>query len=307
MKKLIIIAMCFTLFFVIGCESTPEETVETTETTEVPEVTPTETVDNTLAEENETLMANIKAAREKAVAAGAEKYFGSELMVVDVASTEAHSVYEDGGDEEAFNKSATDILYQYMALEQGSMAAEAQRKIEDMGLSVYDKAGFEAGLESANAALALFNSGADGKALYEEAKKAADAYNAVLFEAFTTLAEEERAAFLEVKGQADEIKAGVAEKDNYNNAVVFFTQGDQNMITDNPETAYNNFSIAKTGMEEVFETVKEKRRLAQEAMDRARRRIEDADEVAEAADTQVPLADVEALSPINEEITEGAE
>ncbi len=304
MKKLIITAMCFALLVLAGCKTPPEEVPETPDVTEVK---PEDTTDNTIAEANDTLMQDIVKARQMAVAAGAEEYFSDELLVVDVASTEAHAVYEDGGDEEAFNETATNVLYQYRALEQASIAAKAGAKITEMGFESYDSDGFAAGNTASEAALRLFNSGASGKEVYDEAKKAADAYNTVLFTAFTSLADEKRVSFLDVKEMADEIKAGVADSQNYNGAVVFFTQGDQDLVSKNPESAYKNFSIAADSMTTVYETVAEKRRLAQEAMDRAKRRIEDAEDVATAADTQVPLADVESLDSISEETTQEAE
>ncbi len=302
MKKVIVAGMCFALLVLSGCKSTPEETVDPVE------VQPTEqTTEGSLADLNEALKADIAKAREMAIAAGAEDYFANELMVVDVASTEAHTVYEDGGDEQEFNDAANDILYQYRAIEQISLATKAKMRIDELGYEPYDPESYAEGLAASDSVNELFNTGADGKTLYDEAKKAADAYNLVLFTAFSELAEEEKAKFLAVKKQADEIKAGVADKDNYNSAVVFYTQGDADLRAGSPETALEHLTIATTSMTTVYETVAEKRRLAQEAMDRARRRIENADAVATEADTIVPLADVEALDAISEEETEGGE
>ncbi len=300
MKKLLITSVCVALLVLSGCKSTPEETVD-------PDgIQPAETFDS-LAEANEALKVDIEKAREMAVEAGAEQYFADELMVVDVASTEAHSVYDAGGDEQAFNDTATDILYQYRAIEQISLATKAQMRIDELGFEPYDPESYAEGMAAMASTDELFSSGADGMTLYNEAKKAADAYELVLFTAFSALADEEREKFLAVKKQADEIKAGVADAENYNNSVVFFTQGDGDLAADNPESALENFTIATTSMTTVFETVTEKRRLAQEAMDRARRRIEEAEEVATTADTIVPLSDVEALDEISEEETEGGE
>ncbi len=309
MKKIILAMMCLALLLFAGCKTPPEDTVETTdtiETTEVPVVTP-DVVEDSLDVANEKLIETIYAAREKAVAAGAEQYFAGELQVVDIAASEAQSVYEDGGDDKVFNETASNILYQYMALEQASLAAKAQERIAQLGYESYDAESYAEGNRASEAALAMFTSGADGKSIYDESKKAADAYNKVLYEAFSSMASEKRASFLAVKEQADEVKAGVADKQNYANAVVFFTQGDANLVSDEPEAAYENFSIATDSMTTVYETVAEKRRMAQEAIDRAKRRLEDADQVAAAADSQVPLADVEALETINEESTEGGE
>ncbi len=304
MKKLLLAGMFFALLVLSGCKSTPEEPIETPETTTETEVQPTETATDSLVDANAALKADIEKARAMAITAGAEQYFSEELMVVDVASTEVHAVYEDGGDEEAFNENATDILYQYRALEEAAKASKAAETIAKMNLESYDANAYAEGNAASEAAFALFNSGSDGKSIYDEAKKASDAYGKVLFTAFTSLAKEERDRFMTVKAQADEIKAGVADKSNYANAVVFFTQGDQDLVSDNPEAAYGNFTIAADAMTTVYESVVEKRRLAQEAIDRAKRRLEDAEEVATTADTIVPLADVESLESVNEDTAE---
>ncbi len=260
-----------------------------------------------LATQNEQLKLDIEGARERAVAAGAEHYFPVELDVVDVVSSEAHVVYEEGGDEKEFNKAATDILNQYRALEQSAIAATSRDRIDALGFVDYDPASYEAGGLALDKATDLFNSGADGKEYYDAAKEAADAYLLVLNTAFASLANEERNKFLAIKAQADQIKAGVADKDNYSAAVVFFTQGDNDLKTNNAESAYENFKIALTDMTFVYETVVEKRMLAEEAIERAKQRTAQAEEVAVAADSIVPLADVEALDAESEEVNEGGE
>ncbi len=287
MKKWILAGTCVFVLFFSACKTTDDA--------------------GSLAEQNELLKVDIEDARARAIAAGAEEYFPNELTVVDVASTEAHVVYEEGGDEKAFNKAATDILDQYRALEQSSIAASTRDRIDELDFVGYDPASYDAGEVALAKATELFNSGADGKTYYDESKKAADAYLLVLNKGFSTLANEERGKFLEVKAQADGIKAGVADKDNYSAAVVFFTQGDNDLKSNNPENALENFRIARTNMTNVYETVVEKRMLAEEAIERAKQRTAQAEEVAVAADAIVPLADVEALDAESNESTEGVE
>ncbi len=307
MKKIIIMGVCLALLILSGCQSTPEEDVVTPEPTPEVEPTPVEpdpapepVVVEDFSEANEALIASTTEAREKAIAAGADIYFSDELLVVDVASTEALTVYKEGGDAKVFNELAADFMYQYQALEQAAIAAKTQEKILEMGFESYDLDNYNAGNVASNNAYELFNSGADGKAIYDEVKKAADSYNLVLRTGYIAVANESRSEFLAVKVKADEIKASVADKANYANAIVFFTQGDADLLSDNPESAYENFQIATGQMTSIYNSVLEKRALAQDAMDRARRRTESANEVAVAADEKVPLADVEALGNVSE-------
>ena len=130
MKKRIISAVCFCsllTLFLIGCKTPPKDTPA------VPEEQSTSVESGTAAGSdlktaNAELIRELNAARKKAVAAGADRYLRDELAVVDVAAGEAQAVYKDGGDPAEFNTKASDILYQYKALEQAALAAAARKK-----------------------------------------------------------------------------------------------------------------------------------------------------------------------------------
>lgn len=307
MKKRIISAVCFCsllTLFLIGCKTPPKDTPA------VPEEQSTSVESGTAAGSdlktaNAELIRELNAARKKAVAAGADRYLRDELAVVDVASGEAQAVYKDGGDPAEFNTKASDILYQYKALEQAALAAAARKKINELNFADYAASEYNAAEDASRKVGEMFNAGANGKSLFGQAQKALAGYNAVLNAGYKVLAEKERDKVIEIKDKADGIKAGAADKAGYANAVAFFTRGNQDLKSGENEKAYNNFVSARDMLSKVYEDVLKKRAAAEEAMARAKRRVEDADAVAVKADSIAPIEKVESLDPAaNESVQE---
>lgn len=300
----VILCSLLTLFW-IGCKTPPKDTsVPEDQSTQGKTVTQTD-AGSDLKSVNAKLIEELNAAREKAVAAGAERYLRDELTVVDTASGEAKAVYKDGGDPAEFNAKASDILYQYKALEQAALSLSARAKINEMNFAAYASSEYNEAEKAANKAGEMFNTGSDGKALFEQTQKALAGYNAVLNAGYKVLAEKERERVIEIKDKADAIKAGVADKNGYANAVAFFTHGNQDLKSGENEKAYNNFVTSRGMIDKVYQDVLKKRAIAEEAMARAKRRVEDADAVAVKADSIAPIEKVEALdSAANESVQE---
>lgn len=308
MKKRIIPAVCFCsllALFWIGCKTPPKDTPATPED----QSTPVETVaqEDTAADTgsssdlktaNAKLIQELNAARKKAVAAGADRYLRNELTVVDIASREAQAVYKDGGDPAEFNAKASDLLYQYKALEQAALAAAARKKIHEMNFAGYAASDYDVAEKAARKAEEMFNAGASGKELFAQTEKVLAGYNAVLNAGYKVLAEKERERVIEIKDKADGIKAGVADKTGYANAVAFFTRGNQELKSGENEKAYNNFVTSREMLDKVYQDVLKKRAAAEEAIARAKRRVEDADAVAVKADSIAPIEKVESLDSV---------
>lgn len=307
MKKRIIPAVCFCsllALFWIGCKTPPKDTPAATEDQSA-RVESGTAAGSDLKTANAELIEQLDAARKKAVDAGAERYLRDELSVVDIASAEAQTVYKDGGDPAEFNAKASDILYQYKALEQAALAADARKKINELNFADYAASEYNAAEEASRKVAQMFNAGSEGKALFEQAQKALAGYNAVLNAGYKVLAEKERDKVIQIKDKADGIKAGVADKAGYANAVAFFTRGNQDLKSEENEKAYNNFITAGDMLNKVYRDVSKKRAAAEEAMARAKRRVEDADAVAVKADSIVPIEKVESLdSAANESVQE---
>ncbi len=306
MKKRMVRSTCFCCLFALflfGCKTPPKKEAEPP--------APVQTIKDSGAEEHKTngmLEAQIAEARQKAVDAGAESFFPNELTVVDIAYREAQTVKDAGGDAAEFDKKAADILEQYRALEQAALAADARKKINDMNFAGYAQADYDAAEKAFSGIEQLFNTGADGKDLYAQAKTAADRYRSVLNAAYGALAQKEREKVIALKKKADEIKASVADETGYANAVAFYTRAEQEFKTGENESAYNNFVTCYGMLEPVYRDVAKKRALAEEALARAKRRVEESDAMAAKADSMVPIEKVESLEPIeNTQAVKGAQ
>jgi|GEM_PF-1235528 len=303
MKKWMVSGLClYCLFalFLAGCKTPPKDTKPADET-------PVQTSDNTEVVQSgtdvksaaEKLKTQMSAARKKAVDAGAVRYFPDELTVVDTAAAEARSVYDAGGSPADFNRKASDIVYQYNALEQASVAYSTRKKVNDMKFADSDRASYDAAEQAFAKAEKMFNEGAAGKDLYAQMKTAADKYNAVLNAGYKSMAEKERDKVLELKQKADAVKTGVADKNGYASAVAFYTRANQELQSGQAEKAYNDYISAYGALDKVYQAVLKKRAAAENAMERAKRRVEEADAVAEKADNTVPVDQVEALAPVD--------
>lgn len=309
-----IIAMFCSLFiltlFVAGCKSSPEEPkVETPPVTETKKDVPpapaeekVEPVIDKAAEkeaalraENDKLIKEAYDARERAIKAGADKSLSNEFGVVDVTSREAQVVYENGGDPAVFNKAVKDNIYRYKALERAGEGYTALRKIEDNKLQSYATKEYENGIRDTKAAEKLFNSGASGQELYEVVERGTSAFETVVQKAYTEKSEKLRDEVLVLKEKADKVKANVADKDGYNTAIAFYTRANQDLLEGKSEEAYQKFVQCEALVKGVYEKVLEKRSKAEEAIARAKKRLTDANSVAEKADTIVPFEKAQEL------------
>jgi hypothetical protein len=299
------------LIGIMGCKSAPTEELVTEEPAVVeapaivepePEVTKP-VVERDWKTENESLIDQVTEARVKALAAGAELYLPDELGVLDVDARETQVVYDDGGDPEVFNTKAKNMLALYQALEQSSLAAERYERIQGFDFAGYDMVDYNKGNEASKNTEDLFTNGASGKEILASATLAADSYDKVLKTAFNKKARDKRAEVLEIKTQADLIKAGVADKDSYMSAVAIFTRGDQQLLEGDPEAAYNSFSTSYEQMASVYKTVSEKRAKAQESIDNAKKRIEASNTKAMQADTVAPIEETDPEQAASQDAT----
>lgn len=288
------VLMSISFFGFVGCKSAPEEepipseeVVEATQPEQDPEAVsePEEVYDWT--SENETLIAEITEARVKAIAAGAELYLPEELVLIDTDSNKTQSMYSE--DSEEFNTSAKNIILLYEALEQSSLASERYERINGFDFATYDQDSYNEGVVAAMKARELLASGASGEEVLESTTLAAQSYLKVLHVAFTQKANEKRKEVVEIKKLADSIKANVAQKEQYENAIVFFTNGNKLLKEGDSEEAYKSFSKSHEDLTIVYNNVLQKREAAQEAIEKAKMRIEQSHTKASDADSVAPI------------------
>ncbi|OJF77403.1 MAG: hypothetical protein BKP49_02765 [Treponema sp. CETP13] len=297
------VLMSISLLDFLGCKSTPEEeSVPSESVVEAPQPEPEPEAELEPVPEpaepvydwtsdNESLIAKITEARVKAIAAGAELYLPEELGVIDSDSNKIQSAYAEGGDPEEFNTSGQNIVLLYEALEQSSIASVRYERINGFDFASYDQDSYDEGVSAAAKARDLLANNGTGAEILEASTLAANSYDKVLNTAFTQKANDKRLEVLDIKKLADSIKANVAQKEQYENAIGFFSNGNKLLQEGDSEEAYNSFSKSLEDLTIVYNNVLEKREAAQAAIEKAKKRIEQ---------SQIKASDADSVAPINE-------
>lgn len=297
MKKVAISALSIlTVLFFVSCGSkpAPEEEIEP----ESPVVT--ESVEEVIEDESEAetddseetaisreeSIAKVDAARKMAVEAGAEVYAAELLRKID-------SDYEalvTGSEDIDISVECEKLARRYEVLAETLKAIELKQKIDDLGFEVYDPKDYNDGCMNLAQIREIYNSGDDiDSSVDDKAKAAYSSFNKVLVIAYKKLAQDERALAFKAKQDADSIKAGVAQKESYNEAVEEFKMGDTVYSMQNPESAYNHYKLSKEQFIKLYNDVKTKREEAQRIMEEAKKRVAEAEKFAEQADNQAPI------------------
>ena len=281
MKKLLIALMAISLIFgLASCKSTKQEDASETPV-EQPQEPTDETVDDTtdestdetdsFAEKNAKLMEQLSGSRDGAIKAGADKYYADQLSALD--------------------EQLKALNYRYLALQKASETKQLKEKIEEHGFDQDNKIAYDA----AEALLAelekAINENASGKVQYKAAEATYAAYHTIFYSSFKKLADAERKSALEQKKAADNVKAGVAQKDRYKAITEVFQKGDNAYVTKNPEAAYDCYKEAKEKYEALAIEIAEKRAAAQKRIDEAKAKVQDVENFAGEADVKAPIGD----------------
>ena len=269
----------------VSCGSTPTAEPETEpeppkqeEPAPVVEEPEPEVPAEDFSKQNEELLSQAEAARKKAVDAGAQKYYPDVFSATDkyYSDVKAEITSDPNADH---SEKLKDVISRYEALATASTAKELKLKADEYGLSDAD----------AEKALSDFEASENGKDMRANADKALAAYSALLLKQLAEMAKTERSAALAAKKNADSVKAGVAKKADYADASNTFKKADASFVTKDMEGAYKGYRIAKNAFTKLYETIAAKRAEAQAAIDRAKKRVAEAENYTKEADTIAPL------------------
>lgn len=240
---------------------------------------------------NSQLLAGTESARKEAEEAGASKYYSEMFAEIDeeFANLKKNMEADPKAD---YSEQLRELTSKYNALAKAAKAKLLKEKIDEYDLSSYDKSSYDKG----NSALEEFDamkSSASGKELLSKADDAFNSFTTVFVTAFKSLAGSERKAALEAKKNADSVKAGVSQKDAYKKAADTFKKADTDFVTANIEGAYKGYLESKKDFTQLYEKVSEARKAAQEAIERAKNKVEEIADYAADADKISPLGDGE--------------
>lgn len=281
--KVFTFLLCVTLAFMFfSCKSTPSEVEEIVEVVE-------DVVDDKGRSELDALHSKIEKARKEAIENSADSLYKESFAFVD-AEYEAHKAFSQAVPvTEEHLASAQRVLNRYEALNFSAMATKAKQRIDGFGFKSYDEAAYNRGVEKLSEAEKGYVANFDTNAQRQSAKDAYDSFKSVLNKAFADLATAKRQEVIELRAEADAIKAGAADKAGYNSAMLKFTSGEEKFAAKEYEDAYNHYLDAYEALAELYEVVLEKRAAALRAMEEARIKSEAVDKFALEADEIAPL------------------
>lgn len=294
MKKLLIALTAISIIFgFASCKSTkPENLVDepVVEDTQDPVENPDDSEDTkSFAEKNALLMEKVAGSREGAIKAGADKYYADQLAALD---EQLKALKEKAANsEEDLSAEIEDLNYRYLALQKASETKQLKEKIEEHGFDQDNKIAYDAAEALLEELEKLINENASGKTAYKAAETTYAAYHTIFYSSFKKLADAERKAALEQKKAADNVKAGVAQKDRYKAITEIFQKGDNSYVTKNPEGAYDCYKDSKEKYEALAIEIAEKRAAAQKRIDEAKAKVRDVENFAVEADEVAPIGD----------------
>ncbi|MBQ9239061.1 MAG: hypothetical protein IJ191_07105 [Treponema sp.] len=285
MKRIGLIFLLLTAFSLIACKTT--QSVDTSDTGQDGELVPGDATDSSQPADNADARSRADAARQSAIAAGAEGL--DAYNTVEALYAAARALDATGADATA---AYVDVEARYTALENYAKARALKKRIDDEELASYNMTDYNRGEQELSGLDAAFaDPTVSGNALIERTGRAISSYNKVLNAAFNQLAKTARTEAIAAKRRADSVMAGVAEREEYAACVSEMRSGDSSFSLHNSESAYRHYRTAAERFERLYDVVSVRRRQAQEAIDAARRRTEESAQFAAQADTVAPITD----------------
>lgn len=292
-----VLVVCF-----VGCSSTPEavpeeaESITQTATEAVDQLPSEDEIDAGLAQllaDTARLLEEMNAARTEAEAAGAADMFPDEFGSV-TSDYEALLKAQAENPKGDFRQQIENLRDKYLAMAQLARAQQLRDQIVEASLQDSNAEAFQKGDEAMARAKSLCAEGASGAQLVEQANVAYDSYHAVIASGYSNKCQSQRELAIAAKEKADSLKAEKAAKDEYAIAANVLADGDAAYTSQDYEVAYNSFVEATRLFTEVYDDVFIRRATADEAIRRAKQKVEASAAIAAEADEIAPLADEDA-------------
>lgn len=300
LKKLALFVCAFSALSFFACKSTPEEEPAPVEEeqqdveSEVQEEIPEESVEPELeaqdfSEANKSLLSDVENARQSAIDSGADKNAAQAFALTEAEYNTAKLSVQTSTED--MSKLLGDLKNRYDALNLFSQAKSLKNRIDELNFASYDQNSYDEGskiLEELSDPKSLV---AFGSTWSSNAQKAKSDFEKVLDLGFRAVARDERTQAFKAKRNADEVKASVSRKADYDKAVSQFSLGDSKYVTKDPEGSIENYRTAKDEFTRLYEEISVLRAKAQAAVDEAKNRVAQSESTAQTADEEVPLGD----------------
>lgn len=277
--------------FITSCGSTPAEEPAPVVEEPVQEEKPViEAEDGDFASANSSLLSAVEASRKLAIEAGAEEVNSVAFKACE-ADYETQKALIAGGTKDDLSKALNDLNTRYLALAEMAAAKEKKNKIDAQGFASYNQKSYDDGVKALEALGSAQTALLPGDVQLKNAKKVSAYFDAVLADAYRSLAKDSRKKAVAAKKNADSVKAAVSRKADYEKAVKFITDGDSQFVTGGAEQAVKSYADAERNFTQLYGEISEKRAKAQAAIEEAKKRVELSEQVAAKADIEKPLGD----------------
>ena len=248
--------------------------------------------------EYEELLNKVKEARSKALENGADEVAPDVFKALDNALNDVQKRAKKSDEiTEDMTNTLRNLKQAYDTLSLYKDAADKKERIDDKGYAAHSPKDYNEGagllselkdiLDNPSALLGKLASGdtAAGEELYNKATQADSDFDAV----FKAAAMNERDAALKAKKQADNVKAYVSRKHDYDAAVAEFRSGDKNLSAEEYEDAAACYVNAKKQFSSLYSEVAAVRAASQNLIDKARKNVSQSRTAAAKADIKSPI------------------
>lgn len=295
--------------FFVSCGSTPEAVQEEAESiaqsanTAVDQLPSESKIDAELTQmlaDTARLLEEMNAARKEAEDAGAAELFPDEFGSV-TSDYEALLKAQTENPTGDFRQQIENLRDKYLAMAKLAQAQQLRDQIMEANLQDSNAEAFQKGDEALSRARGLCAEGASGAQLIEQANLAYDSYHDVITSGYSNKCQTQRDLAIAAKEKADSLKADKAAKEGYAIATKALSDGDDAYAARNYEVAYNGFVEATKLFTEVYDDVFVRRAAADEAIRRAKQKVEASAAIAAEADEIAPLEE-DGASAASEEV-----
>jgi hypothetical protein len=242
----------------------------------------TAVADKAITRYAEDLSAEVIAAREGAVNAGAAFLAEDYLLQADNTAADALAKYNA---RDFYNARDTGMTARdmYTALETGVDALKVRLEIDDNDFVRYDPAAIERADNEGLSAVADYEAGNIAGAK-SKAGNVLSSYRQSLEKAWESYAADTGAAAAAERQKALDFKANVAVRQEYDAANAIYNRGVSSYRGRNFDNAANLYMESQAMFEIVTQTAREKRRIAEDALRQAALKVEESDEAAQDAE-----------------------
>jgi hypothetical protein len=242
----------------------------------------TAVADKAIARYAEDLSAEVVAAREGAINADAGFLAEDYLVQADNIAGDAYAKYNARDFYNARDRGMT-AREMYTTLETGVDALKIRLEIDDNGFAGYDPAAIAQADAEALSAVADYEAGNIAGAK-SKAGNVLSSYRRSLEKGWESYAADAGAAAAAERQRALDFKANVAVRQEYDAANAIYNQGLSSYRGRNFDNAANLYTESQAMFEKVTQSAREKRRIAEDAIRQAARKVEESDETAQGAE-----------------------